>query len=203
MRACFVHPSAVCDSRQIGSGTRIWGWTHVCDGAVVGAECNIGEHCYIEGGARIGDRVTVKNGALIWEGVTIEDEVFLGPRTTFTNDPRPRVGHPLPHEALVPTIVRRGASLGASVTVVCGHTIGSYAFIGAGSLVNTDVPAHALVVGVPARWIGWVCRCGLQLRDGLTCSCGDRYRPAGVDGLALDTVEVPRVRGSGVLTPGR
>jgi acetyltransferase-like isoleucine patch superfamily enzyme len=171
-----VDPLARCDSDAVGAGTVVWAFAHVAQGAVVGRSCKIGEHSYIEGGATIGDRVTVKNAALIWEGVHVGDDVFLGPRVTFTNDPRPRAHRRRGADELGATTVQDGASLGASVTVVCGVTIGQNALVGAGSLVRADVPAHALVVGVPARQVGWVCRCGEQLDEHLTCAaCGSRH----------------------------
>lgn len=192
-----MHPKAMCDSASVGAGTVVWAFAHVLDGAVIGADCKIGEHSFIEDGARLGDRVTVKNGALIWRGVTVEDEVFLGPRVTFTNDHRPRVGHQVAPEDLARTLVRRGASLGASVTVVCGVTIGAHSLIGAGTLVHRDVPAHALVVGVPGRQIGWVCMCGDSLDDNLACPCGRRYQDHPTKGLTevtqLFDVPVPTV----------
>jgi len=170
-----VHPTALCESESVGSGTRIWAFAHVMAGAVIGRECNVGDHSFIEAGARLGDRVTVKNAALVWDGVTIEDDVFLGPRCTFTNDLRPRIGFPVPPGEYSGTLVRRGASLGAGVTVVCGTTIGSYAFVAAGAVVASDVAAHALVGGVPARWLGWVCVCAQPLDDGLRCTCGRHF----------------------------
>jgi UDP-2-acetamido-3-amino-2,3-dideoxy-glucuronate N-acetyltransferase len=177
----YLHPTALCESDQVGAGTRIWAFAHVLSGAVIGVDCNVGDHAFVEGGARLGDRVTVKNSALIWDGVTVEDEVFLGPRCTFTNDLRPRIGFAVPPGEYLPTLVRRGASLGASVTVVCGVTIGRYAFVGAGAVVTTDVADHAAVVGVPARQVGWVCVCARPLDDSLTCGCGRSFEvnPAG------------------------
>lgn len=177
----FVHPRGLCDSDQVGDGTRIWAFAHVLAGATVGRDCNICDHAFVEGGAILGDRVTVKNGVLIWDGVTIEDDVFVGPSVVFTNDPWPRSGNT--SFTLTPTLVRRGASLGASVTVVCGTKIGSYATVGAGSLITRDVPPYALVRGVPAHRVGWVCRCGATLGEDLRCGCGLAYRAEG-DGLA-------------------
>jgi len=183
LEGVHVHPQALCETDLVGPGTRIWAFAHLLPGARVGAGCNVCDHVFIEGGAVVGDRVTIKNASLIWDGVTIEDEVFVGPRVTFTNDLRPRVGHPVPDGEFVPTLVRRGASLGANVTVVCGVTIGSYAMVAAGAVVHRDVPDHVLVAGVPARPIGWVCVCARSLDDGLTCECGRRYRAAPGGGL--------------------
>jgi acetyltransferase-like isoleucine patch superfamily enzyme len=143
---------------------------------VVGADCNVGDHAFIEGGARLGDRVTVKNAVLVWDGVTVQDEVFLGPNMVFTNDLTPRVGFRKAPEELVATLVRRGATVGANATVVCGVTIGRHAFVAAGAVVVHDVADHALVAGNPARRVGWVCTCGRRLGDTLACTCGRDYR---------------------------
>ena len=172
----FVHPNALCESDDVGAGTRVWAFAHVMAGSTVGEECNICDHAFIESGARIGDRVTVKNNVLVWDKVTVEDEVFLGPNVVFTNDLNPRVAFKKSPEEFTPTLVRRGASIGANATIVCGVTIGEQAMIGAGSVVTRDVPAHALVVGNPARRVGWVCVCGARLREDLRCqACGRRY----------------------------
>ena len=174
----FVHPRALCETEAIGARTRIWAFAHVMAGATVGSDCNVGDHAFIESGARVGNRVIVKNNALIWDKVTIEDEVFVGPNAVFTNDLTPRVVCKNPPEKFLPTLVRRGASIGANATIVCGVTIGEHALVGAGSVVAADVPAHALVVGNPARRIDWVCVCGLRLPAALACGCGRRYRLA-------------------------
>ncbi len=181
-----IHPAALCETDDIGPGTRIWAFAHLLPGARVGADCNICDHVFIEGRARLGDRVTVKNASLIWDAVEIGDDVFIGPRVTFTNDLRPRIGHSLTPDQFVPTVVRRGASLGANVTLVCGITIGEYALIGAGAVVTTDVPAHVLMLGVPARPAGWVCACGSDIQPEQTCSCGRRYRATPDGGLAAE-----------------
>jgi UDP-2-acetamido-3-amino-2,3-dideoxy-glucuronate N-acetyltransferase len=172
----FVHERGLCDSTDVGARTRIWAFAHVLKGARVGTDCNIGECAFVEGGAVLGNKVTVKNAVLIWDKVTVEDEVFLGPNMVFTNDMNPRVAFKKSPDAFLPTLVQRGASIGANATVVCGVTIGTQAFIGAGTVVNRDVPAHAIVVGNPARQIGWMCACGLKLKAKLVCSCGRRYK---------------------------
>lgn len=172
----YVHPRGLCESDRVGPRTRIWAFAHVLPGAEVGADCNVGDHAFIEGGARLGDRVTVKNAVLVWDRVTVEDEVFLGPNMVFTNDLAPRVGFKKAPEQLVPTLVRRGATIGANATVVCGVTIGSHAFVAAGAVVVDDVADHALVAGNPARRIGWVCACGRRIGEPLACSCGRAYR---------------------------
>jgi UDP-2-acetamido-3-amino-2,3-dideoxy-glucuronate N-acetyltransferase len=184
----FVHPNGLCESRTVGPGTRVWAFAHVMEGAVVGTDCNIGDHAFIESGARLGNGVTVKNAVLVWDRVTIEDEVFLGPNVVFTNDRSPRATRRKAPDELLPTLVRRGATVGANATVVCGTTIGKHAFVAAGATVTGDVPAHALVAGNPAGRIGWVCACGERLGQDLSCGCGRRHRPDG-DGLA----EEPRV----------
>lgn len=174
----FVHPRALVESRMIGAGTRVWAFTHIMAGAEVGRDCNIGEHCFIEQGAVIGDRVTVKNHVAVWNGLTIEDDVFIGPHACLTNDLRPRSRHA--EYTLRATRVQRGAAIGANATILCGITIGRYAFVGAGAVVTRSVPDYALVVGNPARQRGWVCRCAHPLTIRARCAtcagCGARYR---------------------------
>jgi len=172
----FVHDKALCESEHVGARTRVWAFAHIMPGAIVGADCNVGDHAFIETGARVGDRVIVKNNALIWDKVTLEDDVFVGPNAVFTNDFIPRVAFKNPPEKFLSTLVRRGASIGANVTIVCGVTIGEQAFVGAGSVVVRDVPAHAMVVGNPARRIGWLCACGQKLPATLVCPCGRAYQ---------------------------
>jgi UDP-2-acetamido-3-amino-2,3-dideoxy-glucuronate N-acetyltransferase len=147
----FVHPTALCESPDIGPGTRIWAFAHVMSGARVGRDCNICDHSFIESGAVLGDRITVKNSVAIWDGVVIEDEVFIGPNVAFTNVLTPRVGFKKTRAQFSSTVVRRGASLGANATVVCGVSIGEYAVVGAGAVVTRDVSADAVVAGVPGR----------------------------------------------------
>ncbi|SHL22465.1 transferase hexapeptide (six repeat-containing protein) [Pseudonocardia thermophila] len=161
--AIKVHPQGLCESDQVGDGTRVWAFAHVLPGAVVGRDCNICDCAFIEDGAVLGDRVTVKNATLVWRGVTCEDDVFLGPNVLFTNDLRPRSGTPFGPEDVVPTYVRRGASLGAGTVVVCGTEIGEYAFAAAGSVITRDVLPHSFVAGNPAVHKGWVGRCGARL----------------------------------------
>ena len=175
--AFYRHPLALVESEAIGPGTRVWAFAHVMREARIGADCNIGEHCFIESGVVLGDRVTVKNGVAVWDGVTAEDDVFLGPNAVLTNDLRPRSR--LRRDGPLPTLLKRGASVGANATLLCGITVGSYALIGAGSVVTRDVPDHALVVGNPGRVVGHVCHCGgpLGKRERLkTCrECGTKY----------------------------
>lgn len=180
----FVHPQGLCESDDVGPRTRVWAWAHVLPGAVVGADCNICDHAFVERGARIGDRVTVKNAVLVFDGVTAEDDVFLGPNVVFTNDYLPRAHVKKGADEFLATTVRTGASIGANATVVCGVTIGAHALVGAGPVVTRDVPPHTLVAGNPARRMGWVCSCGTRLGDDLACpACGRGHAPAG-DGLA-------------------
>lgn len=168
----FVHQDGRCESTTVGPRTRVWAFAHVLAGAVVGSDCNIGDGAYVEAGAVVGNRVTVKNQAMVFEGVTIEDDVFLGPGVIFTNDLNPRAFIKKHGEELLPTLVRRGATLGAGSIIVCGTTIGEYAFIGAGTVVARDVPPQGFVVGNPGRLIGWACTCGARIREGAPCVCG-------------------------------
>lgn len=150
----FAHPDARVETTAVGPRTRIWAFAHVLEGARIGADCNICDHTFIEGGAQVGDRVTLKCGVQLWEGVTLEDDVFVGPNATFTNDPFPRSKrHPASYARI---LVRRGASIGANATILPGVTIGSQAMIGAGAVVTRDVPARAIVVGNPAYVSGYV-----------------------------------------------
>ena len=171
----FVHPHGLCESSDVGRGTRIWAFAHVLQGAKIGNDCNICDHAYVENGVIVGDRVTIKNRVLLFEGVTVQDDVFLGPGVIFTNDLNPRASIKRSGTELSTTLVRRGATLGAGVVVVCGISIGEHAFAGAGSVLTRDVPAHAFVVGNPARVIGWACECGRRLSEGLACPCGLVY----------------------------
>ena len=175
MSEIVVHPQGICESDQVGGGTRIWAFAHVMSGAVVGENCNVGESVFVEAGAVIGDQVTVKNGVQIWDGVTLESGVFVGPNVTFTNDLRPRSVRLKGNWTLVPTLVQSGATIGANATILCGTQIGNHAFIAAGSVITKDVPAYGMSVGNPARLIGWVCECAESLSDELFCDCGLKY----------------------------
>jgi UDP-2-acetamido-3-amino-2,3-dideoxy-glucuronate N-acetyltransferase len=183
----FVHELALCESDEVGPRTRIWAFAHVLPGARIGADCTVGDHAFVEGGAVLGDRVTVKNNVLVWAGVTVEDEVFLGPNAVFTNDPTPRAAFRKGPAGWQPTLVRSGATVGANATVLSGLTIGRWALVGAGSVVTADVGDHALVVGNPARQVGWACVCGRTLPGDLACACDRRYRVSGSGTLEPDT----------------
>jgi len=182
--ASTIHPTALVETDHVGPGTRIWAFVHILKGAVIGRDCNIGDHCYIEGGVQIGDEVVIKNGVSLWTGVTIEDRVFIGPNVAFTNDLVPRAK--VYRDDYDHTLVKEGASIGANATLLCPLTIGRYALVGAGAVVTRDVPDFGLVYGNPARLVGFVCKCGQRLpftpeQDGTaTCSCGLSYRKTGL-----------------------
>ncbi len=176
----FVHESAYVDQpAEIGRGTKIWHFSHVMAGSTIGDECTIGQNVMIGPRVRIGNRVKIQNNVSVYEGVDIEDEVFCGPSMVFTNVVTPRSGTPRNRpEDFARTVVHRGATLGANCTIVCGHTIGEYAFVGAGSVVTTNVPPYALVYGNPARIRGYACQCGLRLtiaQDAAACPCGRSF----------------------------
>ncbi len=166
----LIHPEAA-----IGEGTRVWAFTNIQKGARIGKGCNICDGCFVETGAVVGDHVTVKNGVYLFEGITLDDDVFCGANASFINDRFPR-SHRRDSWVLEPTRVCKGATIGCNATILCGLVIGEYAFIGAGSVVTRDVPAHALVWGNPAEIRGFACRCGRKLSDQLVCACGMSFR---------------------------
>lgn len=182
MDATTIHPTAIVDDGAvIGAGTRVWHWVHVCAGAVIGRRCSLGQNVFVGNRVRIGDNVKVQNNVSIYDNVTLEDDVFCGPSMVFTNvyNPRSAVSR---KDEYRDTVVRRGATLGANCTIVCGVEVGQFAFVGAGAVINRDVPAFALMVGVPARQIGWMSRFGERLPLGIEGSgeavcphTGDRY----------------------------
>ncbi|HVO64519.1 MAG TPA: acyltransferase [Terriglobales bacterium] len=174
MAGYFAHAAALVETESIGEGTRIWAFAHVMKDAIIGKSCNICDHAFIESNVVIGDGVTIKNGVAIWDGVTLGNHVFVGPNAVFTNDLNPRAEIKKGRQQFVATIVGEGATIGANATIVCGVTIGEYAFIGAGAVVTRSVPPYALVVGNPARRIGYMCRCGERLDESLICKCGLR-----------------------------
>jgi UDP-2-acetamido-3-amino-2,3-dideoxy-glucuronate N-acetyltransferase len=176
MRDPFIHGTAVVDDgARIGAGSRIWHFTHVCAGATIGKRCVLGQNVFVGPGVAIGNGVKIQNNVSVYAGVAIADDVFLGPSCVFTNVLTPRA-HVERKEEFAPTPVGRGVTVGANATIVCGHGLGEYALVGAGSVVTKDVPAHAVVVGNPARRIGWACRCGEVLPASYVCArCGDQY----------------------------
>ncbi len=164
MSEASIHPSAIVDpGATIGEGTRVWHWVHICGGAVIGRDCSLGQNVFVGNRVRIGNNVKVQNNVSIYDNVTVEDDVFCGPSMVFTNvyNPRSAVSR---KDEYRDTVVRRGATLGANCTIVCGVEIGQHAFVGAGAVINKDVPAFALMVGVPARHIGWMSRFGERLQ---------------------------------------
>lgn len=173
----FVHETSVVDEPvSIGKGTKIWHFSHIQKGAVIGENCSFGQNVNVSNNVRIGDGCKVQNNVSVYEGVELENYVFCGPSCVFTNDLTPRARYPKGPAGYKKTLVREGASIGANATIVCGHTIGRWALIGAGAVVVDNVPDHALMLGVPARQTGWVCECGEVLPESLVCPvCGRRY----------------------------
>jgi UDP-2-acetamido-3-amino-2,3-dideoxy-glucuronate N-acetyltransferase len=178
-KAPFIHEKALVETDAIGEGTRIWAFAHVLKDAVIGADCNIGDHAFIESGVTIGNNVTIKNGVSVWRHVHVADNVFLGPNAVLTNDltPRSRDTNWLPVE----TWIEEGVTIGANATIICGVTLGERCLIGAGAVVTRDVRPHELVYGNPARHRGWVCFCAQSLKpDRKTISncerCGRKYK---------------------------
>lgn len=178
MSAHFQHNLAIVEPQvTIGNRTRIWAFVHILSGGVIGDDCNVCDHTFIEGQVRIGNRVTIKCGVSLWDGVVVEDDVFIGPNAVFTNDKRPRSRkHP---DCFPQVILKSGSSVGANSTILPGLVIGRWAMVGAGAVVTHDVPDYGLMVGTPARLVGWVCECGEKLAyrsfRQLACECGRRY----------------------------
>lgn len=188
-RPWFAHESAYVDEgAAIGEGTKIWHFSHVMSGAKIGRRCNIGQNVVISHGVIVGDNVKIQNNVSLYTGVTLEDDVFCGPSMVFTNIVTPRSGTPRNRpEDYVRTRVAKGATIGANATIVCGHDLGRHAFVGAGAVVTKDVPDHAIVLGNPARVVGYACECGLRLplkagpgdSAGACDSCGRCYEKRG------------------------
>lgn len=172
----FVHETAVVDDgASIGEGTHVWHFTHVSAEASIGKRCVLGQNVFVGGGVRIGNGVKIQNNVSVYAGVHVGDDVFLGPSCVFTNVSTPRA-HIERKDEFVATHVQRGVTVGANATIVCGHVLGEYALIGAGAVVTKDVAPHAIVVGAPAKRVGWACRCGTRLPDSGVCErCDGRY----------------------------
>jgi len=167
----FVHESSyIDDGVEIGEGTKIWHFSHVLPGTTIGQKCNLGQNVVVGPKVKVGNNVKIQNNVSVYEGVVLEDDVFCGPSMVFTNVMNPRSAVVRKHE-YKQTLIKKGASIGANATVVCGNTIGSYAFIGAGSVVTKDIPNHALMAGNPARQLGWMCECGEKLDKEYPNSC--------------------------------
>jgi UDP-2-acetamido-3-amino-2,3-dideoxy-glucuronate N-acetyltransferase len=172
-----IHTTAIVDEgAQIGDGCRIWHWVHICSGARIGNDCSFGQNVFVGNDVVIGNNVKIQNNVSVYDAVRLLDDVFCGPSVVFTNVYNPRSAIARKNEYRE-TTVHRGATLGANCTIVCGCNIGEYAFVGAGAVINKDVPSYALMVGVPARRRGWMCRCGVQLigLGAVLCGCGMNY----------------------------
>lgn len=178
MGAFFVHETSVIDDNvSIGPDTKIWHFCHIQSGAVIGENCSLGQNVNVGNNVRIGKNCKIQNNVSLYEGVELEDYVFCGPSCVFTNDLTPRAKYPKGRAGYLKTRIKEGASIGANATVVCGHTVGRWALIGAGAVVTTDVPNHALMLGIPAKRKGWACECGALLGAGLRCAhCGRHYQ---------------------------
>ena len=177
----FLHESSFVDEgASVGKGTKIWHFCHVQSGAAIGEGCSLGQNVNVANNVRIGNGCKVQNNVSLYEGVELEDYVFCGPSCVFTNDLTPRAMYPKGSAAYRRTLLKKGCSIGANATIVAGNTIGRWAMIAAGSVVTKDVPDHALMLGVPARQVGWVCECGLRLPESLVCEgCGRNYARSG------------------------
>lgn len=182
-----IHPTSVVEDRvRIGAGTKIWLFNHIMSGASIGENCQLGQNVYIGTGVKIGNGVKIQNNVSVYEEVELEDDVFCGPSLVFTNVINPRSFIPRKNE-FKPTKVKKGATLGANATILCGHTLGRFCMVGAGSVITSDVPDHALFTGVPGRQSGWVCECGVKLeKDKLVWRCKECEKNylEGASGLA-------------------
>ena len=197
----WAHTSAVVDEGAvIGDETKIWHFSHVMKGARIGRDCSLGQNVFVGARAVIGDGCKIQNNVSVYDDVVLGDEVFVGPSAVFTNVVNPRA-FIVRKDEYRRTAIGRGVSIGANATIVCGHTVGEYAFIGAGAVVTKDVPAYALMVGVPARRAGWICRCGLRLGHGREyskmcgyyCECGARYEALRAKSVAAEICGIMRM----------
>lgn len=173
----FVHESSYIDEDvSIGSGTKIWYFCHVQKGSQIGEKCSFGQNVNVSNNVKIGNGVKIQNNVTVYEGVELEDYVFCGPSCVFTNDLTPRSKYPKGSAGYKKTLIKYGASIGANATIVCGHAVGRWAMIASGAVVTKDVPDYALMAGVPAKQMGWVCECGMPLKGGLKCKdCSREY----------------------------
>ncbi len=178
MAEYYVHPSSIIDENvTIGEGTKVWHFSHIQSGAVIGKNCSFGQNVNVSNNVKVGNGCKVQNNVSLYEGVELEDFVFCGPSCVFTNDLTPRAKYPKGRAGYKRTLVKEGASIGANATVVCGHTIGKWALIGSGAVVTSNVPDYALMLGVPAKRKGWACECGAILPENLVCDhCKRAYR---------------------------
>jgi len=176
MSEYFVHESSyVDDDVEIGAGTKIWHFSHILKGARIGENCSIGQNVNVGNNVRIGNGCKLQNNVSVYEGVELEDYVFCGPSMVFTNDLTPRAKYPKGSAGYKRTVLHTGATVGANATIVCGHELGEWCMIAAGAVVTKNVRPHALMAGVPAKQLGWVCECGNILNNNFECSCGKRY----------------------------
>jgi UDP-2-acetamido-3-amino-2,3-dideoxy-glucuronate N-acetyltransferase len=180
----FVHKSGYVDENvKIGDGTKIWHFSHVMANVKIGEKCILGKNVHIASNVKIGNNVKIQNNVSVYEGVTLEDDVFCGPSMVFTNVDTPRSAYPRDNKDYLKTLVKRGTTIGANATILCGTTLGEYSFVGAGSIVTKDIPAYAIVYGNPAKVQGWMCECGKRLSftgNIITCTkCGLKYKKTG------------------------
>lgn len=191
MSEYFVHESSIVDDNvKIGAGTKIWHFSHIQSGAVIGEKCSFGQNVNVSNNVIVGNGVKVQNNVSLYEGIELEDYVFCGPSCVFTNDLTPRARFPKGSVGYKKTLIKHDATIGANATIVCGNVLGEFCTIAAGSVVTKDVPAHALMAGVPARQIGWVCECGQVLKKDLVCpDCHRRYEKDGETVTLCDNKE--------------
>lgn len=177
MNNFFIHESSYIDEKvSIGTDSKIWHFCHVQEGASIGERCNIGQNVFIGKDVQVGNDVKIQNNVSVYSGVVLKDKVFCGPSCVFTNDINPRAYYPKGRANFISTLVDEGASIGANATIICGNRVGKWALVGAGSVVSKDVKDYAVVVGVPAKQIGWICECGKLLKKNHSCSCGKHYQ---------------------------